>query len=916
MHPSKLSLSMFYNASRLRTDGWDELKSHGRRLHDAVRRGGDVEAARAKVLDCLGRLQPLEAYFAFPGARSVDELTKRARPGHEGEFARAATHLARMLSSDGWRSLSGRGRRASDIEMLATLEDAERIEGEEARKSARPYFEVLVVGTLSEYEERDLREQLLAQRDDDDEFIYDIVTVPSFEDALIAVLLNVNVQAVLMRYGFPLESSNRFDIMRAGLVEFADGLDAADEPRMALSLAQSIRRLRPTLDLFLITDAPVEEVAGILGRYFRRVFYRTEDYLELHLSILKGIRERYETPFFNALKKYSQRPTGVFHALPISRGKSITKSHWIRDMGEFYGHKVFLAETSATTGGLDSLLQPHGPIKRAQEAAARAFGAERTYFVTNGTSTANKIVLQALVQPQDIVLVSRDCHKSHHYTMMLTGAQPLYMDSYPLQQYSMYGAVPLREIKTHLRALERAGELDRVKVLLLTNCTFDGIVYNPRRVMREVLAIKPDIIFVWDEAWYAFAGFSPMTRRRTAMASAAELRATFKTQEYREEYERWKLEHDALDPDADETWVDRPLLPDPDNVRVRAYATQSTHKTLTSLRQGSMIHVFDQDFEREIEFAFDDAYMTHTSTSPNYQIIASLDVGRRQVEMEGYELVQHSTELALTLRERIAKHPQLSKYFRVLGPAELVPQAHRASGFTSYREVGTDWQAMDASWEYDEFCLDPTRVTIAVGLTGLDGDSFKCELMERFDIQINKTSRNTVLFMTHIGTTRGSVAYLVDVFDEIARAFERDHEDESEIASRLHDDAVRSLTEDLPPLPNFSRFASAYEAVPGSTSSVGEVRRAYFDAQDETRIEYLRLGGPIRAAMDSGREVVAASFVTPYPPGFPILVPGQVISDEILAFLRAVDVKEIHGYKPQYGLRVFTEDALAAAGAS
>ena len=907
---------MFYNASRLRTDGWDELKSHGRRLHDTVRRGGDVETARKKVHDTLARLEPLEAYFAFPGARAVEELTKRARPGHEGEFARAATHLARMLASDGWRSLSGRARRGPDIETLATLEDVERIDGEEARKNARPYFEVLVVGTLSDYEERDLREQLLAQRDDGDEFIYDIVTVPSFEDALIAVLLNVNVQSVLLRYGFPLEANNKFDIMRAGLVELGETLDPADETGLALALAKSIQRLRPTLDLFLVTDSPVEEVAGLLGRHFRRVFYRTEDYLELHLSLLKGIRERYETPFFNALKKYSQRPTGVFHALPISRGKSITKSHWIRDMVDFYGNKVFLAETSATTGGLDSLLQPHGPIKQAQSAAARAFGAERTYFVTNGTSTANKIVLQALVQPRDIVLVSRDCHKSHHYTMMLTGAQPLYMDPYPLQQYSMYGAVPLHEIKRHLLALKRAGELHRVKVLLLTNCTFDGIVYNPRRIMREVLAIKPDIIFVWDEAWYAFAGFSPMARRRTAMAAAAELRETFKSEAYREQYERWKEEHEARDPDDDATWMDHALLPDPDQVRMRAYATQSTHKTLTSLRQGSMIHVFDQDFEREAEFAFDDAYMTHTSTSPNYQILASLDVGRRQVEMEGYELVQHSTELALTLRERIAKHPQLAKYFQVLGPGELVPESYRTSGFSSYREVGTDWQTMDTAWERDEFCLDPTRITIAVGLTGLDGDSFKRELMERFDIQINKTSRNTVLFMTHIGTTRGSVAYLVDVFDELARGFEHDHEDESEIASRLHGDAVRSLTEELPPLPNFSRFAPAYEAVAKSTSSVGEIRRAYFDAQDEEKVEYLKLDGSIEEAMGSGRDVVAASFVTPYPPGFPILVPGQVISEEILAFLRAVDVKEIHGYKPEYGLRVFTQEALAAAGAS
>jgi len=111
------------------------------------------------------------------------------------------------------------------------------------------------------------------------------------------------------------------------------------------------------------------------------------------------VAERYETPFFNNLKKYAQKPVGTFHALPVARGKSIFKSNWIRDMGEFYGANLFLAESSATTGGLDSLLEPTGNIKKAQDAAARAFGADRVFFVTNGTSTSNKMVHQALLTP-------------------------------------------------------------------------------------------------------------------------------------------------------------------------------------------------------------------------------------------------------------------------------------------------------------------------------------------------------------------------------------------------------------------------------------------------------------------------------------------------------------------------------------
>ena len=123
-------------------------------------------------------------------------------------------------------------------------------------------------------------------------------------------------------------------------------------------------------------------------------------------------------------------------------------------MGEFYGTNLFLAESSATTGGLDSLLEPTGNIKKAQEKAARAFGADHVFFVTNGTSTSNKMAVQALVGPGDIVIVDRNCHKSHHYGMVLAGAQPLYVEAFPMTEYSMYGAVPLRTIKQALLNLK------------------------------------------------------------------------------------------------------------------------------------------------------------------------------------------------------------------------------------------------------------------------------------------------------------------------------------------------------------------------------------------------------------------------------------------------------------------------------
>ena len=157
--------------------------------------------------------------------------------------------------------------------------------------------------------------------------------------------------------------------------------------------------------------------------------------------------------------------------------------------------------------------------------AARAFGADRVFFVTNGTSTATRWWCRHSWRPAISRIVDRNCHKSHHYGMVMSGAQPLYVEAFPMTEYSMYGAVPLRTIKQALLNLKAEGRLDRVKMLDLTNCTFDGHIYNTRRVMEECLAIKPDLVFLWDEAWFGFARLSPFLRLRTAMGAATDIEA-------------------------------------------------------------------------------------------------------------------------------------------------------------------------------------------------------------------------------------------------------------------------------------------------------------------------------------------------------------------------------------------------------
>ena len=269
----------------------------------------------------------------------------------------------------------------SSVTTWSSTSAHEEEESPDARAYARPYFETLFVDNMTAPQEKSLRTNLRSMRQPEDPFIYEPVVAPSLEDALIAVMINHNIQVVIVRFGFDLRSRSRLKMLTQYLSRIGDeNLQDLEPHDYGAELCRLMYKVRPELDLYLVTDRGVEDIAGRDLGNCRRIFYNTEDFTELHLNTLRGVSARYETPFFSALKEYSKKPTGVFHALPISRGKSIARSHWIQDMGAFYGPNIFLAETSATSGGLDSLLEPSGPIKRAQELAARAFGAKHTYF--------------------------------------------------------------------------------------------------------------------------------------------------------------------------------------------------------------------------------------------------------------------------------------------------------------------------------------------------------------------------------------------------------------------------------------------------------------------------------------------------------------------------------------------------------
>jgi arginine decarboxylase len=273
--------------------------------------------------------------------------------------------------------------------------------------------------------------------------------------------------------------------------------------------------------------------------------------------------------------------------------------------------------------------------------------------------------------------------------------------------------------------------------------------------------------------------------------------------------------------------------------------------------------------------------------------------------------VHNAIEVSLAIRQAVAKHPLISKYFHILGADQMVPNAHRESGFTDYLDPKVNWGIALRSIRDDEFCLDPTRMTLVCGTAGFDGTQFKALLAERYNIQLNKTSRNSVLLQSNINNTRSDVAHLIRVLVEISGEIDQRLSHGGANVRQAFTERVKSLMTDVPDLPNFSRFHETFRKDAGERTNEGDIRSGFYAAYNAAGCEYIRLSDPeIDRRLTAGPDLVSANFVIPYPPGFPIMVPGQVITQETIDFMRKLDVKEIHGYDAAEGLKLVRADAL------
>ncbi len=832
----------------------------------------------------------IESYWAYPGREVLFQLKKYMDDVNKKSFQLLCFNLYETLLNKTYRA-------QEFIPFYSNLNNLDKPQSKllrskcavsESNKNLKPYFEVLVIHPDPAEYDLLYRNSLANYKSAHDDFLYDILFVDNYKDAIIAILSNSDIQACIFLDSFKIE--NKKNVFNAQFKPFFNGI-TEDIYNLAIPLNKHITHLRPEIEQYYMSDGfPTKQHQDV----FNRIIYTQSEsfFADIHSLVLSGIEQRYSTPFFDALRSYAKRPKSSFHALPISQGKSIESSYWIKDIAEFYGEGIFSAETSSTLGGMDSIMDPKGAISQAQDKASHLFQSQNTYFVTNGTTTANKIVMQANLYPDDIVLVSSDCHKSVPYSILLSGATPIFLETYPLNQYDLYGCVTLKRIKEVLLDLKNQKQLHRVKQITLTNSTFDGVIYDVKRYMMDILYIKPDIIFHWDEAWFSFGYFNPLYQGKTAMSAANALSLMKNDTEYKKIYNDW-CSTEEID---DEFILKNSLYPDPEKFTIRVYATQSVHKTLTAFRQASMLHVFDEDFS---ENNFFEAYRTHTTTSPNYQIIASLDFARRQMSLEGYALVRNTIYLAWKLRKEINQSGYLNRYFKVLDDENLVPAEYRSTHLNNNADMA--YPAFYQCYRERLFVVDPTRITIDISATGIDGPNFRQMLMTQYDIQVNKTSHNTILFIINIGVDSDNIQHLIESLNHIANKLDNS----PAIVGQ------KRYIANLPLTRSYHEKFVAYQSLKQADFQAIDIRKAYYAGFDLTITEFTPLTTQIMKRVMKDYQLVSAGFITPYPPGFPIIVPGQLITYDILIYLQNIQIKEIHGYNPEKGLKTFTHEFLS-----
>ncbi|MBO9538129.1 arginine/lysine/ornithine decarboxylase [Herbaspirillum sp.] len=595
---------------------------------------------------------------------------------------------------------------------------------------------------------------------------------------------------------------------------------------------------------------------------FIHMFEDTPEFVARHIireakSYLDGLAP----PFFRALVDYAQDGSYSWHCPGHSGGVAFLKSPVGQMFHQFFGENMLRADVCNAVEELGQLLDHTGPVANSERNAARIFNADHCYFVTNGTSTSNKMVWHSTVAPGDIVVVDRNCHKSILHSIIMTGAIPVFL--MPTRNHlGIIGPIPLEEftlesIKKKIEAnpFAREAKNKKPRILTITQSTYDGVVYNVE-TLKQMLDGEIDTLH-FDEAWLPHATFHDFYKDMHAIGK------------------------------------DRPRAK-----KSMIFSTQSTHKLLAGLSQASQILVRESETVKLDEDAFNEAFLMHTSTSPQYSIIASCDVAAAMMEAPGgTALVEESILEALDFRRAMKKIDQEfgnDWWFQVWGPNEFA-----ADGIGEREDwvikAEDDWHGFgDLAPGFN--MLDPIKATIVTPGLALNGQfgengipaSIVTKYLAEHGVIVEKCGLYSFFIMFTIGITKGRWNTLVTALQQ----FKDDYDKNAPIWRILPEFAAA----------NQGRNAR-YERL-GLRDLCQQIHETYkaYDVARLTTEMYLSDMQPAMKPSDAfskmaHREIervpldqlegrVTSILLTPYPPGIPLLIPGEIFNKTIVDYLK------------------------------
>ena len=636
-----------------------------------------------------------------------------------------------------------------------------------------------------------------------------------------------------------------------------------------LELIRVARQRAPQLPIFAlgeqvtIENAPAEAMADL--NQLRGLLYLFEDTVPfLARQVARAARNYLDgllPPFFKALVQHTAQSNYSWHTPGHGGGVAYRKSPVGQAFHQFFGENTLRSDLSVSVPELGSLLDHTGPLAEAEVRAARNFGADHSFFVINGTSTANKIVWHAMVGRDDLVLVDRNCHKSILHAIIMTGAVPLYLTP-TRNELGIIGPIALDEFSPSALAakiaaspLARERGIDpataRIRLAVITNSTYDGLCYNAERI-KQALGDSVDVLH-FDEAWYAYAAFHEFYRGRYGMGTTRSARA--------------------------------PLV----------FTTHSTHKLLAAFSQASMIHVQDggqAPLDRE---RFNEAFMMHISTSPQYGILASLDVASAMMEgPAGRSLIQETFDEALSFRRALANLRQSLAdgdwWFDIWQPAQVNGTDNlQVADWLLQPTAG--WHGFGALAE-DYVLLDPIKVTLVTPGLRVDGQmdeqGIPAALVSKFlwerGLVVEKTGLYSFLVLFSMGITKGKWSTLLTELLEFKRSYDSNQPLVTALPSVYQQDPQRYTGLGLRDLSQQLHDCYRQHATPTA------MRQMYTElpqpvCKPSQAYDQLVRGEIEAVPLEQLAGRIAAVMLVPYPPGIPLIMPGERFTSQCTAIV-------------------------------